>query len=147
VYKHLKGDSTLKTKYKLELARISPNSDRVDSVEIVCAPERIKSVLEELINGEVGVLKIGDGIFILYNVSEFTEHDLEYNSGASWLMSKYSEEEIKVYGNVLVAGYADSDPDTLRSVDFEKLGNLFEVKKAEIKISNKTSYHAKPSMN
>ena len=137
----------MKTKYKLELARISPNSDRVDSVEIVCAPERIKSVLEELINGEVAVLKVGDGIFILYNVSEFTEHDLEYNSGASWLMSKYSEEEIKLYGNVLVAGYDDSDPDTLRSVDFEKLGNLFEVKKAEIKISNKASYHAKPSMN
>lgn len=137
----------MKTKYKLELARISPNSDRVDSVEIVCAPERIKSVLEELVNGEVGVLKIGDGIFILYNVSEFTEHDLQYNSGASWLMSKYSEEEIKVYGNVLVAGYTDSDPDTLRSVDFEKLGNLFEVKKAEIKISNKTSYYAKPSIN
>lgn len=92
----------MKTKYKLELARISPNSDRVDSVEIVCAPERIKSVLEELVNGEVGVLKIGDGIFILYNVSEFTEHDLEYNSGASWLMSKYSEEEIKLYGLSLI---------------------------------------------
>lgn len=117
----------MKNKYTIELARISANSNKVDVVELSFNPEKMKSVFEDLVGGLAGVMKLDNGFFIIYNNSEFTENDLDFNIGASWFIAKITKhKDIKIYGNVLVASYRNEDPNTLRSIDFDKMATIFK---------------------
>lgn len=141
----------MKNKYSIELARISPNSNKVDVVELSFNPEKMKSVFEELVGGLAGVMKLDNGFFIIYNNSEFTEKDLDFNIGASWFIAKTTKhKDIKIYGNVLVASYKEEDPDTLRSIDFDKLSTIFKDQDEPVvgvSYQYRSAYATNPSIN